>query len=186
MIAVDHFGLREIRNLGRAGAERDCREKIILHDGPQQRVGAQRFGRRIRELQNFSLGQNGVADFVGAGSPAALALINDRLAEAVANLKEQRRFGRDFYLGLESGAFELFISLQQFRVQRRALRQRLAIDRRRDAMQPRIQRIDENQSVIREDSRKQFSEGAAVGLVGRVALLQIFRDAHAIGPGEKL
>src|SRR5580704_7117947 len=113
-------------------------------------------------------------------------VIDDRLAHAVANLKEQGRLRRDLDLRRESGRFEFFVALEQFGIQRSAIGQRLAKHRGRDAMEPRVERIDQNQSVIREDTREQLSKGAAVGFAWRVGLRQQFGDGRTARSAQEL
>ena len=55
----------------------------------------------------------------------------------------------------------------------------MLIERRRNLVQTRIQRIHENQSLLREQSREQLPERAPVRLLSFVTFCQVLREPFA-------
>ena len=85
-------------------------------------------------------------------------------------------------LRLENAAHQL---IHDDAVQLIALRKRVLVKRRRHLMQTVVERVHQNQAVLREKARKKFAEGAAVRFFRPVTLHQVLREQVAALMGAR-
>ena len=98
---------------------------------------------------------------------------------AFVHAEEQRAPRRHLDLRIKSRTVQIFPALKKFFVQPIALRKRVLVKRRRHLMQTVVERVHQNQAVLREKARKKFAEGAAVRFFRPVTFHQVLRDQVA-------
>src|SRR5258708_20927633 len=163
---VDHFRLRKIHNLRRARDTHGRRQQIILHHGPQQRVRTEALRLCLHRPNQFFASPRRIARLKFS------VVHSNGLPQTLAHAKQHRAPRSHFHLRIKTCFIQFFRALQQFFRQDVAILQRPAIDGSRHAVQPRIQRIEQNESLLRKQPREQFSERASIGFFRAITFPQ--------------
>src|SRR5580692_283711 len=144
---VNHLRLRHISNFRRPANISSSRQQSVLHHRTQQYVRRKSLRRRRNRRLQFGKRKR--------RSPRVkfLATPPQRLPHPIHIVKKQRGFARHLHLRVKSSAFQLFRPRQQRVPQRLGIIERPPVDPAREMVQPRIQRIEKNDSSTCDQPR---------------------------------
>src|SRR5580658_3257244 len=177
---VNHLRLRHISNFRRPADVSRSRQERVLHHRPQQYVRRKSFWRsRNRRAQFFQRKRRRPRVKFLAPPP-------QRLPHALDIVKKQRGFARHLHLRVKSSAFQLLRSPQQRIAERFRIINRPPVNSTRELVQPRIQRVQKNNSPPRHQPRHQLPERQAVGVSWRVRFAQSPRHFRGVRTFERI
>src|SRR5262249_6916526 len=151
------FGLCEIGNFRRAADVGNRWEKEILHDRAEKGVRAEIFRLAANRIQNLLLAPGPVARFKFS------IAIGDHLPAVRRDMKEDSAARSDSHLRSVASVLQLFVALQQRFVDGIALFHSTGKKRLGHAVQAKIERIEQNQPGLFQQTCKKLAESASVG-----------------------
>jgi len=180
---IDDFGLGEVGDFGRAGYVRGSGEKGVLDDGAKKDVGAEALGGTIEEGEEVGEGVGVLAgDEAGVGASGGGA---NGKALAVVVEEEERAAFENFHLSVVTGAVELLVAGEKIGGKGGVVFEGAAIERRGEAMEARVERVEENQAVASKEAGEELGEGCAEGFLRAVGVLKSFGDEIGGGTVER-
>jgi len=118
----------------------------------------------------------GIATAGGGAKGKALAIVVE---------EEERAAFKDLHLGVVTGAVELASTSEEIGGQRGVVFEGATVNGRGEAMEARVERVEENQAVVSKEAGEKFAEGAAESFVRAVGVLKGVGDEIGGGTVER-